>query len=122
MDKDSPSSAKIRLTNLVLATSRRVTVNKTKLMRTMFAVRTSLTLEDVSLKSNWLMSTRIPPISTSCPDMMITEGVDESARISQYILPSSREEVSLYGCIWDIRGDSSTLAPCICRSANANRK
>jgi hypothetical protein len=77
---DLPSSAKMRLIISVLASSRKLTVATTRLMRTMFAVRTSATLEDVSLRSNWLISMRKPPISMYCPDMVDTEGMTEPRR------------------------------------------
>jgi hypothetical protein len=45
-------------------------MDTTRLIRTILAMRMSATLDEVSLKSNWLMSTRMPPKSTYCPDMV----------------------------------------------------
>ena len=39
----------------------------------MFVVWTAEILDEVSLKSNWLISTRMPPKSTICPDILVVK-------------------------------------------------
>ena len=71
-----PSSAKMWRTYFILPKIRRLTVRITRMMKMMFAILTLDTLEDRLSRSNWLISTSMPPKSTMfslelCLDMLL---------------------------------------------------
>jgi hypothetical protein len=82
-----PSSAKMWRTYFTLAKIRRQTVRMTRMMKVAFAILTLDTLEDRSLRSNWLMSTLTPPksimFSERCFDILLGLTVGSGGIVSE---------------------------------------